>query len=262
MRICSTPAEIETHVTLSKCICEVTVRVVYGLFALTVLVVATLLTTIILLFVPGLRRRRRIARNTARAVLWLAAIKVHVRGRVPHQPCTVVANHASYIDGIVLFAVLPPDFSFAIKREITRLPVAGLLLRRIGMQFVERFDTRRGAVDARRLIRNAQASRYLAGFPEGTFRAEPGLGRFHNGLFRAATGAGLDIVPATILGTRRILPANRRLPVPGSIEIVFHDTVAVGTGGGVDAVTQVRDVTRAAILSALNEPELAFVLEA
>ena len=58
--------------------------------------------------------------------LRLAGIPLRVEGseRLPQAPCVVVANHASYIDGIVAAAALPPDFAFVIKKEMVRVPLA------------------------------------------------------------------------------------------------------------------------------------------
>ena len=76
-------------------------------------------------------------------------------GLLPDSACVVTANHASYLDGIILTAALPPNFSFVIKKEMTKMPVVHYLLRRIGSQFVERFNPARGAGDALRIMRAA-----------------------------------------------------------------------------------------------------------
>ena len=99
------------------------------------------------------------------------------------------------------------------------MPLAGLLLRRIGSEFVDRFNRHAGGMDARRLFKAADAGQALAFFPEGTFLAEPGLGKFHTGAFAIAARAELPIVPIAIRGTRRILPSGRVLPRPGRIDI-------------------------------------------
>ena len=44
-------------------------------------------------------------------------IKIRWYGPLP-EPCIVVANHDSYLDGVVLAATLPPRFDFVIKREV------------------------------------------------------------------------------------------------------------------------------------------------
>ena len=126
----------------------------------------------------------------------------------------MVANHASYLDGVVMTAALPPRFGFVIKREMNGVPFAGLLLRRIGSEFVERFNRHKGASDARRVLRTAASGHSLVFFPEGTFTSEVGLGKFHTGAFAIAARADCPVVPAVILGTRRNMPATRILPRP------------------------------------------------
>jgi 1-acyl-sn-glycerol-3-phosphate acyltransferase len=114
-------------------------------------------------------------------------------------------------------AALPPSFSFVIKREMSSVPLAGTLLRRIGAEFVERQDRRRLAQDARRLLRKAELGQALVFFPEGTFSAEVGLLRFHIGAFAAAARAGMEVIPVAIRGTRACLPPGRHvLPRPGA----------------------------------------------
>jgi 1-acyl-sn-glycerol-3-phosphate acyltransferase len=126
--------------------------------------------------------------------------------RLPLVPCVVVANHASYIDGLVAAAALPPDFAFVIKKEMVRVPLAGLLLRRLGSQFVERFNRHRGGVDARRVMKLAATGQSLVFFPEGTFTEIRQVGRFLGGAFTTAERLGLPVVAMAIHGTRAVLP--------------------------------------------------------
>ena len=64
-----------------------------------------------------------------------------------HAPCVLVANHASYLNGIAVVAVLPGElssagyFSFVAKRELLDSFVAGTYLQHIGADFVERFES-------------------------------------------------------------------------------------------------------------------------
>ncbi len=101
--------------------------------------------------------------------------------RIPGGQCVVVANHASYLDGLVFTAALPPRFGFVIKREMESVPLAGALLRRLGSEFVERFNRHRGGADARRVLRTAVSGNSLVFFPEGTFDERPGLGEVSRG---------------------------------------------------------------------------------
>ena len=175
--------------------------------------------------------------------------------RLPPGQCVVVCNHASYLDGIVLTAALPPRFGFVIKREMAGVPLAGALLRRLGSQFVERFDRQRGASDARRVLRNATQGHSLVFFPEGTFTRTPGLLKFHTGAFATATRAGCPLVPAVLRGTRRALPPSGAFPARCAPD---GDAAAARARrrGAEHAVTELRDRARAAILAALGEPDL------
>jgi 1-acyl-sn-glycerol-3-phosphate acyltransferase len=123
----------------------------YGIGTWLQFVLATVLVLPVLLLTPSLSRRRAQVSGLARLALRLAGMRLELHGleQLP-QPCIVVANHSSYLDGVVLAATLPPCFSFVIKREMSAVPLAGTLLRRIGAEFVERGDRIRGARDARR----------------------------------------------------------------------------------------------------------------
>ena len=132
------------------------------------------------------------------------------------------------------------------------VPLAGVVLRRLGSEFVERFNRQRGAADARRVLRNASNGHSLVFFPEGTFTRTPGLLKFHTGAFATALRAGCPVVPAVVRGTRRALPPNRGLPLPGPLELQFLAPLARLP----DTAAELRDRARAAILEALGEPDL------
>jgi 1-acyl-sn-glycerol-3-phosphate acyltransferase len=190
--------------------------VVYSLAAFTVLGLTVLAIN---LFVPGLRRRRVVAGTVGRAFLWLTGIPFTVQGleRLPNTPCVVVANHASYIDAIAIVAALPPDFAFVIKKEMVRVPLASLLLRRLGSQFVERFDRHKGATDARRVLKLAATGQSLMFFPEGTFDETRQIGKFLGGAFTTAARAQMPVVAVAIHGTRAVMPPGglsiHRMPI-------------------------------------------------
>jgi 1-acyl-sn-glycerol-3-phosphate acyltransferase len=171
------------------------------------------------LFLPSLRRRRVVAGTVGRVFLWLSGIPFTVQGleRLPKTPCVVVANHASYIDAIAIVAALPPDFAFVIKKEMVSVPLAGLLLRRLGSQFVERFDRHKGATDARRVLKLAASGQSLMFFPEGTFDETRQIGKFLGGAFTTAARAEMPVVAVAIHGTRAVMPPGglsiHRLPI-------------------------------------------------
>ena len=180
----------------------------YSVACIVLFVVLGLTTLLVNLFVPGLRARRRIAGAFSRFFLRCARIPFTVlhAERLPRQPCVVVANHASYLDGIIAVAALPPDFAFVIKKEMVNVPFAGLLLRRLGSEFVERFNRHEGASDARRVLRLAAQGQSLVFFPEGTFDERPQVNRFLGGAFAIAQRSGMPVVAVAVHGAREALP--------------------------------------------------------
>jgi 1-acyl-sn-glycerol-3-phosphate acyltransferase len=231
----------------------------YTVVAMLLFTAVALLTLLLILPLPNLALRRKVVRLGARAGLAIIGMRLDVRHalRLPRSPCVVVANHASYIDGVLLKAVLPARFAFVIKREMNDVPLAGLLLRRIGAEFVDRGRGQRGARDARRVLRTAANGTSLAFFPEGTFEREPGLLRFHSGAFVTAVRNGHPVVPLVIRRARRALPPGFLWPWPTRIEVDVLEPLLSDTQSPEQAVVELRRRSRAAILAHLDEPDLA-----
>ena len=61
---------------------------------------------IVALLPCGKDRRRRWVSATARALFSMTGVKTTIHGleKIPMSQCIVVANHASYLDGIILNA--------------------------------------------------------------------------------------------------------------------------------------------------------------
>lgn len=219
------------------------VRAVYGIYALTAFVVVVLLAFCpVLIVAPRLSLRRAIGRLTVRT--WLASIGVplHVKGlhHLPRGPCVVVCNHASYVDGIVLTSALPVRFTFLVQHRIRDWPYIGLIVRRMGVCFVERDHPRRAARATLGLVRSARQGGSLAIFPEGTFQKEAGLQPFFAGAFFISAKSALPVVPAVIHGSRRLFHDGARWPTwsPLCIEILPPLGPAATDGADVHALKQ------------------------
>jgi 1-acyl-sn-glycerol-3-phosphate acyltransferase len=232
-------------------------RTAYGAYALGLLALLLLVAAILALLVPRLDWRRAVTRQLARLWLRLAALRLTVRGldQLPPGSCVLVANHASYLDGVVMKAALPPRFSFVVKREAASMPVVGLLLARIGSEFVDRQSSGGRHRAAKRVVRRAENGHALVFFPEGTFDDEPGLKRFHVGAFVAAGRGGVPLVPAVIHGARRALPNGVKVPRPGPLTVEILAPLAMQDCGG--SVEGLRDAARRSMLEHLDEPDLA-----
>jgi 1-acyl-sn-glycerol-3-phosphate acyltransferase len=229
----------------------------YGIYAwlafLACLIPAILATALL----PGLERRRKIVTASARAAFFLCGISLTVRGEevLPTKECIVVANHASYVDGVILQAILPPQFSFVIKGEANSMPFLGFLLRRVGAKFVDRFSAAGSARDARKLIRAASDGESLAIFPEGTFLPEAGLSRFRAGAFAAAINGNVAVSPVVISGSRQILGGGTILPKHGHLRIEILNPIEPSDAAFADS-KKLAELSRQRILKVLDEPDL------
>jgi 1-acyl-sn-glycerol-3-phosphate acyltransferase len=238
---------------------RIVLRWPYGLWCWLALAAVALLALLLGMPAPSLTLRRRIARRGARLFFALAGMRFTVRGleHLPPGPCVVVANHSSYIDGIIMQAALPPRFAFIIKKEMSRVPLAGLLLRRLGSEFVDRYNRHQGGIDARRVLKTALGGESLAAFPEGTFTSQVGVHRFHVGAFVAAARAGLPVVPAAIFGARAVLPCDAWLPRRGPIVVEILAPLAAPTASAERVASMnLKEAARAALLACLGEPDL------
>ncbi len=226
---------------------QASLQILYTAYCIVLFTALGMSTLIINLFIPKLRRRRRVAGALSRCFLRASGIPFSVQGadRLPQAPCVVVANHASYIDGIVAIAALPPDFAFVIKKEMVRVPLAGLLLRGLGSEFVERFDRHKGASDARRVLKLAARGQSLVFFPEGTFDERRHIGKFLGGAFATAARSQMPVVAAAIHGTRELLP-------PGGL-MFYRRPIRFEILAVLDA-TGARQRSRELIAQAVGEP--------
>jgi 1-acyl-sn-glycerol-3-phosphate acyltransferase len=202
---------------------------------------------------------RGVWRAAARAAVRLAGLPVAVEG-VEHLPASgpvvVVANHASYVDGLLLFALLPARFVFAAKEGFGRNPFTRVAFRKAGAVFVERFDAGRSVEDTRMLAGLAKSGAALAIYPEGTFSRTPGLRPFRMGAFVVAAEAGVPVVPAAFRGTRSVLREGEWIFRRREVRVVFGASIAPG-GTDWAAAVALRDAARAHILRHCGEPDLA-----
>ncbi|MBK9244105.1 MAG: AMP-binding protein [Burkholderiales bacterium] len=206
------------------------------------------------LLVPGVARRRRLARRLAGAGLRTAGVRLRLEGEayLPAGAHVLVSNHASYLDAIVLTALLPPRYAFVAKRELSEHWLTEKPLRGLDTRFVERVDTARSIDDTRALSACLAAGESLVFFPEGTFGPGQALLPLRMGAFVLAAQADVPLVPAVLEGTRALLPAGAVLPRPGQATLRIGKPLRAGGFGWNDAVA-LREEARKALESGARE---------
>jgi 1-acyl-sn-glycerol-3-phosphate acyltransferase len=230
----------------------------YGLRAWTAFVLLSPLAWLAAVLAGQPQRAWRFCGVIARVFFRLAGIPVEARGfeRLPRDTAYVlVANHGSYLDGILLVGVLSEQHAFIAKREFLGYAIPRLFLSAIGSQYVERFDSARGVEDVRRFTELARRGEKIAVFPEGTFTRQTGLRPFLMGAFVIAAEAGIPVVPVAILGARPILRDRTWFPSRGAVTIIAGEPI-VPAGAGWAAAVALREQAHAQILENCGEPRL------
>jgi 1-acyl-sn-glycerol-3-phosphate acyltransferase len=158
-------------------------------------------------------------------------IRVRTSGRDEvdrKTPYVFMSNHLSFIDGPLLFLLIPQSVRIILKKEIFRIPVLGQGMRFVGFVPVDRKGAHGGkkSIDhAARLMRERGYS-YLI-FPEGTRTRDGRPQAFRRGGFFLALSAGAPIVPITIRGTYELMPRGTIFPRLGKVDVLFHHPVPV-----------------------------------
>ena len=233
------------------------IQAAWGVWAWLSFALAVLSSLIVVIIVPSANLRQKFVTGAARMVFVLPVFDVRVTGmdNLPTDNCVVVANHASYLDGVLLKGYLPWRFNFVIKGEMRDFGPAHFLLRRSGSKFVERTDAQGSARDARQIVKAAVSGESLGFFPEGTFQKEPGVMRFRPGAFVAATRSAMPVVPIAIHGSRYVLPAGRVLPRRGPLHIDILPAIAPGDPD-FETSKGLAEAARQRIIAAVGEPDL------
>lgn len=203
----------------------------------------------------------KIAKWWARIILFAAVCPLRInspRTEKQNKPVIYVANHASYVDAIVLTAVLPAGVRYVAKKELFMTPILRTLMRKLNYLPVDRMDLSKRLTDTKIFSQTLREGHSLVIFPEGTFGYAAGLRPFRLGAFKVAAEEGLAIVPVALQGTRSVLRDDERLMHHGCINVTIMDPVQAN-GTEWQDVTQLRNEVRAKIAMHCGEPSLDFI---
>jgi 1-acyl-sn-glycerol-3-phosphate acyltransferase len=233
-----------------------TTELTYAIWWWAVLAVNALAGVAAILILPKLSWRWSAVRGLAKFTLTAVGAAPQIEGgnRLPVHGAILMFNHASYVDALVLGAVLPGEPVYLAKKEFASQLLIGTLLRRLGVLFVDRYDLGAGLADIAIAIATASRDRLLVIFPEGTFTQRSGLSGFYLGGFKIAAEAGLNVIPGVLRGTRAMLRSDQWLPRRTAIHVEIAEPVQ-WSGKEFAAVLRLRDRVRYAILARCGEPD-------
>jgi 1-acyl-sn-glycerol-3-phosphate acyltransferase len=208
---------------------------------------------IALILTRSRERSMRLLQRWARHAIALCGCSLRIRGlqHLERGRCAIiVANHASYLDSVVLLAAIPAEYRFVANHGELARPFVGLVLRKGQHLIVDRRSIRSREACIRAMLTALHDGTSLVLFPEGT-RSANQLQTFKNGAFRAAIKSGRPIIPVAIAGTSRILPRQFRLLRRGPIEI--HILPAIYPESVSQDAAVLRQQTKAAMARVLQD---------
>jgi len=237
-------------------------ELLYATWWWVVIAIAFLSGWLMVMVLPSVTSRWAAIRTLARAALAALRIPLSVSGidKIPRGGAVLAFNHASYMDAVIVAAVLPGEPAHVVKKELASQIFAGALLRRLGVLFLERFELTDSLVDLEGVVAAANEGRLLVFFPEGTFTRRAGLSGFYLGAFRVAAQAKLPVVPAILRGTRSMLRGDQWFPRWSPISVNIAEPIQP-SGSDLASLVRLRDSVRAVVLAGCGEPDLGELIK-
>ena len=183
------------------------------------------------------------ARGFLRVGRWIIGLKVRVTGRenlAGPTPRVFMANHVSFVDGPLLFILVPDRLRVILKKSLFRFPILGPGMKYTGFVPVDRGGgSGKASIHLAVSLMKGQRLSFLI-FPEGTRSNDGRVQAFRRGGFFLALSAGAPIVPVSIRGAFRIMPRGRWIPRRGTVDVVFHPPVETAglAAGGMDGLIE------------------------
>lgn len=160
--------------------------------------------------VPVVPGARSLARRTIRPLLrtWLS-LTVEDEHHIPAEgPVLIASTHQSHADSMALGAGLQRPVYFLGDERLTRWPLLGAWLPKLGM-----IPVRRGTGDAEALGHIAGLlgrGQIVVVYPEGTRSRDGRVYRPRSGVARLAAQTGVPVVPAAVTGIFEVWPIGSR----------------------------------------------------
>lgn len=160
-----------------------------------------------------------------------SAFRPWTRGmeNIPRSGGVILAsNHLSFIDSIILPAVIDRRVTFLAKSDyFTRKGIGGWFIRQF-MLAAGQLPIDRGGGKASEDSLNSGLAVLAGGdvlgiYPEGTRSPDGKLYRGRTGVARMILEAGVPVVPVVMVGTGEIMPIGRRFPKIRQVGMVFGE---------------------------------------
>jgi len=197
-----------------------------------------------------------VSRNYSRIALFVLGIKVKCRGLENvdiRESYVFMSNHVSHADSPVLASVIPHPCHWVFKKELSRIPVLGLLLIAAGQIMVDRSDPEKSKATLEEALSGLSGNNSVMIYPEGTRSRDGRLQSLKKGGFWMALHAGKPIVPVRVSGTREVVAADTLRISPGNVLVEVFPPIKTA-GKDAHDLPELMNRVREAMLSGTQGP--------
>jgi len=139
----------------------------------------------------------------------------------------VAANHASYLDPLVVGAALKRRATYMAKEGLFKIPLIGEFVR--SFSFPVRRDKPQPST-IKEAVRRLKGGELIVMFPEGGRSAGGGMLDAKRGVAVIAALSRASVVPALVSGTDASLPVGGKILRPAKITVMFGKPLEAGSG--------------------------------
>jgi 1-acyl-sn-glycerol-3-phosphate acyltransferase len=153
----------------------------------------------------------------------------------------------------VLYLALPVQFRFIVKKELFKIPLFGLAMKKTGYIPVDRSGGRESLKSIQEAAAKIKSGTSVVVFPEGTRSHDGNLGPFKLGGMLVALKANCRIVPVAISGSHHILPKGARIARCGDINVFIGRPLTTEIDGKAKSREKITQEVWEAILDLLKK---------
>lgn len=174
----------------------------------------------------------KLKRVWSKLLLFFTGIVVSQKNQelLPKSPYVICANHASYLDIVLMFFIIPDTFLFLGKAELLNWPIIKIFFRNMDIP-VDRSNSMKAKKSIELTKEAVQKGFSVAIFPEGLIPSEgiPKMKPFKRGAFVLAVSQQVDIVPITFANNWKLFATESDLfgpGRPGIAKVFFHKPIS------------------------------------
>ena len=159
-------------------------------------------------------------------ILTLCPVKVKGRENIQRNKSYVfVSNHQSAYDIFLIYGYLGAPIKWMMKKGLGKIPFVGLACRMAGFIFVDYSSARNAQKSIMEAEKNLQEGSSLIIFPEGGRTTDGRIRPFKRGAYQIAVDLQLPLVPITINGGYKVMPAGSWDIRPHRLDMMIHTPV-------------------------------------